>query len=401
MRAVLGSYTLACEVCSAYKNMSGPFRNVVPTPYLQGSFCGECYKGTSELDDVLSANGFELQRTGESEESFHMYIPQSLPTRRGVGRSGYDWARVPKEVPVGFIFKATDVATGMEVAGAGDQAVQSVQVNCSRILRRLNGFVEDYPQLKKNGNRIKVYLTAHSLAGFMAAATTVSLKDWADRTGSELVCTTFESPGISKYYLDIAHAQMTGDEWKNTICNYVAVPNIINMAYKHLGRIVFMDCSNDVTNVVWMARCVIRSVVCRARAAEDTESSSLMGLLTAYIGVEILWGAQQHSLSNMLETFQRGSGLPRAALAHGMESWPSYTSLKEFLEHNLSNVFELLGESDADSIGVHTMLNREAVMWRRLQTIEGFVPARRTQDLCYPSEPGRIEFLMGSQENFD
>lgn len=356
--------------------------SAVPTAYAQGTFCVECYKGREELDDVLGASGFKLQEKGGSEAAFDMYVSECVPGGwRGGGRG--------RTVTVGFILKAADVVSSLEVVGAGSQAVQMVQTACSRMIQRLNRFVGEHPQLRRNGNSVKVCLAGHSLGGFVAAAVTVSLKDWADRNGCELMCTTFDSPGISGYYLDIAEQQETRNGWKDIICNYVALPNIVNMAYEHLGRIVHLDSSNSTTNLLWMARCAIRTLTSLASKQEDMENSSIMCLVGAYLGIEAMWGLQQHSLSNMIGAFQKRTGLPHPNAALEMESWPSYTSIGSFMAQNFTQVLDLLDGLGPDSIGLLNMRNREQVIWRRLNAIEGFTPAhgQGTLNISDCSEP--------------
>lgn len=398
---------------SEQKKMNKPYTNIVPSPFLQAKFCNAIYDGAANAMEIFSQNGFELQEPyglEVKELPFHMYIPTYFPASRDVVDNGYDWSRVPKELPIGFVARGTeidilhnlkkDLDLLKEMIWSEGHPVDAAQENCSHIMRRLNGFMDEYPEIKDYGIQIKVYIAGHSLGGFLAAAITVCLKDWAQNTGSKVVCTTFESPGLTKYYWDIAEQQMSAEEWKDVITSYVALPNPMNMAHRHLGKIIFLNTVQVPLTATWVARCtfhtVTRVVLWRNAAANlvgilpkapgmaikgitpslpaaatITQSSALATLL----GMEIRDIVEQHKISNMIKCFViKPPGLPLPEVIHEMKSWPSHRSVKASALHWAKQFGEFLVPFRSDNIGLHTVNDREGVIWRRLMKLEGFVP---------------------------
>lgn len=387
------------------------YNDRVFTPFLQAKLCSAIDNGATKAVELFNENGLELWGHDDPEFKklpFHMCIPQYFPASRDVVDNGYDWSRVPKELPVGIMVKAMDYTSFMQVIRSGDKPIETAQRNCSHILTRLHHFMKEYPEISENNVRVNLHLAGYGFNGLLAAAMTVCLKDWADSTGSRLVCTTFESPGLTPFYQDVAVLQTRRDEWKEVITNYVSIPNPINMAYRHLGRIVYLDIESDAANVVRVARfalqaapyfftaCSVWSMIVaplceRWSTNGKTDFTTVLGVgskvldsryggmvfLVAFATAYVKQGARNHSLSNMVEAFEKAEpGSDGPCVAWEMESWPTYTSVETFMSHNWWHILEASmphGEDNTEP------LDRQKMSMERLREMDGFVVAGKVE----------------------
>lgn len=398
--------------------MGKKFKTVVPTPGLQAKFCKMIYEGAESAVKAFEEDGFRLQWCDYPDVKdlpFHMYVPNYFPDSRDAVEDGYDWAQVPKNLAIGFVARGTKVSnmnnveTCLELLqrmiDCEEKPVDLAQLNCSHIIIRLNEFLQNFPEIKENKIQVNVYIAGHSLGGFLAAAITVGLKHWVDHTKSKIVCTTFESPGLTKYYQTVAEVQMALKDWKGTITNYVGFPNFINTAHRHLGKIIFLNSVDFPTKVSWASQCIfysalrwifwmyIASLTGIARKNEWEVVAAAVNRLFSAIrahGTKTIFGyivdmkrkdlLDQHGMARIVDCFMKvESGLPLPHVGQEMECWPSHesigTSLWDWLKQGAKSAVPL----HPDNTGIHNLFNRKKVIMRRLKKMKGFVPVVEKQ----------------------
>lgn len=394
--------------------MGEAFEPVVPTAGLQAKFCKVIYEGVGNAADVFRIHGFRLLPCAQEnvqELPFHMYLPKYFPA---TAKGDFDWAKVPKELPIGFVARGTNVEYVRNVLSCcgllgklmvdQDKQVELADWNCSSVMTRLGDLFRDHPQIEELGIKVKVHIAGHSLGGFLAAAITVGLQDWAQVKGAEIACTTFDSPGLTAFYRN--GAKRHNINWSRVIINYVVLPNPINTLHKHLGRIVFLDSVKVPLTFSWIMRCAAHSAF---RCFLYSQLLSLTGIMETTAVTAAAAGAwsrvpkafkaienycfllklfsseyddilDQHSITNIQDCFFFSNQASEQVVPKGaqeMKSWPSYESLKEPCDHWVMQVLKLLVPFHPENIGLHTMFKRKAVIMKRLKKMKGFVPVEK------------------------
>jgi hypothetical protein len=72
----------------------------------------------------------------------------------------------------------------------------------------------------------------------------------------ELRCTTFESPGLPPYFVQLALQLQPRQHWQQHMCTYLGAPNPINMLYSHLGAVTHVTIPFG-QRVSHVAKCVM------------------------------------------------------------------------------------------------------------------------------------------------
>lgn len=80
--------------------------------------------------------------------------------------------------------------------------------------------------------------TGHSLGGLLSEVATVESYGFAAAHGMTWHCTSFESPGLPELYHRAALRMAPRAHWDDIMVGYLAAPNVINMLYEHLGRVI-------------------------------------------------------------------------------------------------------------------------------------------------------------------
>lgn len=95
----------------------------------------------------------------------------------------------------------------------------------------------------------------HSLGGFTAASCAILNHNICH-------CTTFEAPGLTTFYHNLAAQRGHHEYWESKITNYVTIPNPINMCQKHLGQILRVYTRTELrTDFLHIFKCLFGSCV--------------------------------------------------------------------------------------------------------------------------------------------
>ncbi|GMH37111.1 hypothetical protein BSKO_04984 [Bryopsis sp. KO-2023] len=416
-----------------------PLRNPIPTPYLQARFCKQASEGSGRDEALFESKGFRLEPRNQHDIQslpFHAYLPKYFPRDRTEARD-FDWDACPKELSVGFYVRGTDSQVLRnyvddfhilaQIFLQSDEPMLLANRNCSVVIRRLDGLLERFPELKHHGITLRVYLAGHSLGGMVSAAVAVMLQHWADHHNATIHCTTFESPGLTQHYWRLASEQNPDsddfDVWRERITNYVSMPNWINMCHPHLGRVVHLD--NDEVEVTagWVAQCALSSALrlwgwggalrvlgllgtggaTAAQLSTATSRFLTSALGPAEVGPVICWYyyvekevlVRKHGMGHLLDCFSPDSGgLPYPHMAVEMRKWPTYGSFKKTLSRILMPVLRSVVPFHPDNVGLHNVMNKRDFMRRKLAKLDGYEPMPYVKtffQMIGPPEDAKLE----------
>lgn len=426
-----------------------PLRNPIPTPYLQARFCKQACEGSGRDEALFESKGFRLEPRDQHDIKslpYHVYLPNFFPRDHAEAKD-FDWEACPKNLTVGFYMRGTDwkvlqnIADDLHILAQlflkSDEPMELANKSCSVVMRRLDGLLDKFPELRRHGVTLRVYLAGHSLGGTVSAAVAVMLQPWAEHHNATIHCTTFESPGLTPRYWRQASEQdpdsTSLDVWRERITNYVSMPNMINMCHPHLGRVVHID--NDEVDMTfgWVAHCAVSSAMriwgwggalrmlgllgTGAATATELSAATSKFLHSAFgpteVGVCISWYyyvekdalVRKHGMGNMLECFSPDpAGLPYPHMAVEMKSWPTYGSFKQTLVKVLTPVIRSVVPFHPDNVGLHNLFNKRDFIRRKLLKLEGYEPMPGVntffqmigppEDAELEREPDELEMLL-------